>query len=298
MRRIYPIIAITALSLVVNSATAMAVGDGGGSGGEGGLGEDKVYVGAYYEIPGTGEWSHINTGIPDNLTEFMFELKCFEGDVGNILCLNENERFCKAATGGKLVYWFSRLKDSGQAWDPVSPDPSCIYSEKPRDIGDQIRETILTEFQSRPILPGTLALQPSPHTLIGAHTNFYVEATEQVFDFAMFEQDIRIVARPTEYEWNYGDGTVYGPASQAGGPLPPGRWGEETSTSHVYLATGNFQASVTVYFSAEYSINGGPMVPIDGRATVPSAPVAISVWKSESHNVADDCRVNPAGYGC
>ncbi|MCC3265428.1 hypothetical protein [Arthrobacter gengyunqii] len=273
--------------------------EGSGGGGSGDIGNGDVYVGAYYPIPGTGEWASFDTGIPTNPREFMYEPKCFAGDVGDIVCLNENERVCAAGARGKLVYWFTRLKESGNPWalmDP--PNPSCIYAEKPRDVGDQIRENILTEFQSRPIAAGTLSLQPSPHTLIGAHTNFYVEAGEQVFDFVMLEQNIRIVASPSEYEWHYGDRTVYGPASQTGSPLPADRWGEETSTSHVYRETGNYQASVTVHFSAEYSINGGPMVPIDGRAAVPSAPVAISVWKSESHNVADDCRVNPAGYGC
>ena len=114
----------------------------------------------------------------------------------------------------------------------------------------------------------------------------------------MFEQNIRIIAKPTEYEWNYGDGVSYGPAQFSGEPLPEARWGEETPTSHMYRATGDYQASVVVHFSGEYSINGGPMVPIDGRAAVPSDPQTISVWKSESRSVADNCLVNPAGFGC
>ncbi|MBP3043827.1 hypothetical protein KKR91_04300 [Arthrobacter jiangjiafuii] len=157
---------------------------------------------------------------------------------------------------------------------------------------------ILSEFQSRPIAAGSLGMQPSPHTLIGAQTNFYVEAREQTFDFVLLGQDLRIIATPTEYEWTYGDGTSYGPAPFAGGPLPESRWGEKTATSHVYGATGDVQASVVVHFSGEYSINGGPLVPIDGRASVPSAPQTVSVWRSTSNNVADDCLINPAGYGC
>lgn len=74
--------------------------------------------------------------------------------------------------------------------------------------------------------------------------------------------------------------------------------GGSTPTSHVYLETGDYQASVIVHFSGEYSVNGGPLVAIDGRAAVPSEPVSIRVWKSESRNVTDDCLVNPAGFGC
>ena len=296
--KLRPTLTITIVCFTLFSSTLSApaiYADGGGSGG---IGNGEVSVGVYYPIPGSGEWASVQTGIPDDPMEYKFELKCFDEDVGSIECLYENRNECKAAAGGRLVYWFTRLKGDGNAWAPLHPGPSCIYSEKPRDIGDQIRESILSEFQSRPIAPSVLTFQPSPYTLVGAHTHFYVAAGDQTFDFQMLEQNIRIVARPTEYEWDYGDGLVYGPTPLAGAPLPEGRWGEETPTSHVYRETGDYQARVVVYFSGEFSINGGPMVPIEGRAAVPSAPQTISVWKSESRNVADDCIVNPAGFGC
>lgn len=280
-------------TLIATTSSASADGSGGG-----GFDDDDVYVGGYFYIPGTGVWGPIDTGIPDDPNEYKFEYKCWTGDAGDIACLAENEERCTAGEKGRLVYWFFRIKNSGERWSPMDPPLSCIYAEKPRDIGEQIRESILTEFQSRPLESGHLRLQPSPHTLIGAHTNLYVDSGTQVFDFVLFDQNIQIIARPTEYEWNYGDGTAYGPAPFAGASLPEDRWGEETPTSHVYGQTGDFQASVVVYFSGEYSINGGPMVPIDGRATVPSAPQTVSVWKSESRNVADDCLVNPVGFGC
>ena len=296
--KLRPQLTITMVCFTVFSSAVTApalYADGGGSGG---IGNGEVSVGVYYPIPGSGEWASVQTGIPTDPAEYKFELKCFDEDAGSIGCLYENRNACKAAAGGRLVYWFTRLKGSGSDWSSLYSEPSCIYSEKPRDIGDQIRESILSEFQSRPIAPSVLTFQPSPYTLVGAHTNFYVAAGHQTFDFQMLEQNIRIVARPTEYEWDYGDGLVYGPTPLAGAPLPEGRWGEETPTSHVYRETGDYQARVVVYFSGEFSINGGPMVPIEGRAAVPSAPQTISVWKSESRNVADDCIVNPAGFGC
>lgn len=267
-------------------------------GGGGGFGDGEVFGEGYFYIPGTGQWGPIDTGIPADPMEYTFRLKCFDDLTGDIECLAQNQRECKAGPEGRLVYWFKRLKGTTDPWIAHGDDPSCIYSEKPKDVGDLIRESILSEFQSRPIVPGRLSLEPSPHTLVGVQTNFYVTAEEQNFDFSMFDQLIHIIARPTEYEWNYGDSVTYGPAPHAGAPLPQDRWGEKTTTSHSYKTTGDYMASVIVYFSGEYSINGGPMVPIDGRATVPSAPVGIGVWKSDSRSVADDCIVNPAGYGC
>lgn len=40
------------------------------------------------------------------------------------------------------------------------------------------------------------------------------------------------------------------------------------------------------------------MISIEGRAEVDSPSQTLSVWKAESRNVADDCLVNPAGFGC
>ncbi|MER2137015.1 MAG: hypothetical protein ABS909_04040, partial [Arthrobacter sp.] len=146
--------------------------------------------------------------------------------------------------------------------------------------------------------PGTMTLQPSPHTLVGANTNVYVEAQPQVFEMELLGQSIRIEVEPTEYTFDYGDGAAYGPVTTQGAPLPEERWGEQTPTSHAYAQTGDFPVSVTTFFSGEYSVNGGPMIPMDGRAEVASPPQLLSVWRSESRSVADNCLINPAGVGC
>ncbi|WP_423724357.1 PKD domain-containing protein [Arthrobacter gengyunqii] len=90
-------------------------------------------------------------------------------------------------------------------------------------------------------------------------------------------QSVRIQVTPTEYEWNYGDGTIYGPAVWPGNPLPEELIGEVTETSHVYERPGDYYVSVAIYFSGEYSINGGPMIPIDGRALTFPLAQTISV---------------------
>jgi hypothetical protein len=293
MKSLNKFMAVVVLFLLASPLPQANAGSGGG-----GMGDGQVYGESYFFFPGTGEWGTVDTGIPDDPMEYIFRLKCFDDSAGDIACLYENRRACSAGPDGRLVYWFKRLRETTDPWIPHGTGASCIYSEKPKDVGDLIRENILSEFQSQPIMPGNLNMEPSPHTLAGANTNLYASSAEQVFDFLLFDQNIRVIARPTEYEWNYGDGATYGPAPLAGAPLPENRWGEETPTSHVYRETGDFQAWVLIYFSGEYSINGGPMVPIDGRATVPSVPQTVSVWKAESRSVADNCLVNPAGFGC
>ena len=239
--------------------------------------------------------------LSDNLSFviYKYELVCFDENNGDIDCLGSFGIQCNAAPDGRLVWWLRSLRtDPDARWVRVTQAPSCIYSEDPAAFQERLRGEILRAFQEAPIAPGTMTLQPSPHTLIGAHTNVYVNASSQVFEMELLGQSIRIEVEPTEYTFNYGDGTSYGPVSTPGGPLPEARWGEQTSTSHMYSQTGDVPVSITTFFSGEYSVNGGPFVPIDGRATVPSTPQTISVWKSESQSVADDCIENPAGLGC
>lgn len=288
-------IGVTSLCIVLAVGSSAYAGDAGGGWHEGG----SVAGSAYYQDPGTGVWTQVQVGIPNDPMGYRFVPVCFDDEAGNVDCLADNQGACTAGEDGRLVYWYSGLKGTDPAtWTRVEETPSCIYAEEPVDVGQRISEQILTAFQERPIVPGQLMVQPSPHTLVGMETNVYVDAAEQVFEMILLDQSIRIVATPTEYEIAYGDGTVYGPTQAAGAGLPQARWGEHTQTSHMYTASGDYSVTATVHFSGRYSVNGGPEIPIDGRAAVSSVPQVIRVWRAETRSVADNCLVNPNGIGC
>ncbi|WAP51277.1 hypothetical protein OL239_15755 [Arthrobacter sp. ATA002] len=84
------IVSTLAFILVFINVPLASAKDGGGEGG-GGFDDDDVYVGGYYQIPGSGAWGPINIGIPDDPNEYMFEYKCWSDDAGDIACLAENE---------------------------------------------------------------------------------------------------------------------------------------------------------------------------------------------------------------
>ncbi|WP_404321398.1 hypothetical protein [Arthrobacter luteolus] len=273
----------------------------GGGEGEGDLGSEGNVQGSatYYQDPTSGAWATFQVGLADDPLQYRYEAACFDENNGDISCFVRYGIRCDVGPDGRLVWWSSALKgDENPVWERMSEVPTCIYSEDPAAFQERLRGEILRAFQEAPITPGSMTLQPSPHTLIGAHTNVYVEAQPQVFEMQLLGQSIRIEVEPTEYTFDYGDGTTYGPVSAPGGPLPEARWGEPTPTSHMYSQTGDFTVGITTFFSGQYSVNGGPMIPMDGRAEVSSPPQALSVWRSESRNVADNCLVNPAGVGC
>lgn len=254
----------------------------------------------YNYSPDNQVWAAISFGLPDNPVGFRYEPVCFDDqENGDIACLAQYGVSCTAAPDGRLVWWFSGFKDSDPlSWARLGDSPSCIYSEDPAAFEERLRAEVLRAFQQAPIAPGTMILQPSPHTLVGANTNVYVEARPQVFEMNLLGQSIRIEVEPTEYTFDYGDGMSYGPVSTPGASLPEARWGEQTATSHIYSQTGDFAVTVMTFFSGAYSVNGGPMISMDDRAEVASLPQLLSVWRSESLNVADNCMINPAGVGC
>ena len=120
VKYLLPLISI----LIINFITIdFTIAHAEGTGGRGGVGKDKVYVGAYYQDPGSGEWVAFDTGIPEDIWEYRFELKCFDDLFGDIDCLNQNKIACKA--GGEwstciLVYEIERW---GCGMAPKIPGP-------------------------------------------------------------------------------------------------------------------------------------------------------------------------------
>lgn len=260
---------------------------------------NKSGVGVWRYDPGAGVWVDAPGSISEDPNAYKFEYLCLDEAKNDfdIACLGGAVR-CDEASEGRPVRWYASLKIfSPPIWSAIRPD-RCVYTEKPDDVLGKIAAQIQTKFEQLPINAGNSTIQPSPHTLKGAETNFYAEALEQSFNVNMLGQRVAIVAKPVQYTWNYGDGTSLGPTTTPGGPLPENRWGEKTATSHIYTQTGEFPVVLTTHFQGTYSVNGGPPLPIPGQGQFSAPPQTLSVWRSITRNYADDCLQNPQGQGC
>ncbi|MHA7207490.1 PKD domain-containing protein [Arthrobacter sp. MDT1-65] len=182
---------------------------------------------------------------------------------------------------------------------------SCMYPGQPPEPpieGGVIPEELpivitLEEFQKQPVLAATILSQPSNFGLRNAHSNIYAEAQEQEFAFDFQDASIVLKARPVSYRWDYGDGFST-TTSTPGGPIIENAFNTPTATSHQYARTGDFQVTVTTFFAGDYSVDGGPFQPVAGEAAVVSAPHLMSIWRTQSHQVSQDCLENPTGIGC
>ena len=265
-------------------------------------GEDTVDVGGWTVDAGTGRfvWAEPGTVRADP-HQYKYELQCHLGggdfDTDCLAVLVD----CKNGPDGKdgiPVVWLKAPAGVPNPTWTFHSGPTCLFDPRPEDLLSRIAAVIQTEFQRLPVAAGSVTAQPSPHTLRGAETNFFAEAAQQQFDITILAQKVHVVAKPVQYTWNYGDGTVFGPQPSMGGPLPQERWGEKTRTSHVYTATGDFRVVLTTHFQGTYSVNGGPPLPIPGQGQFSSPPQTVSVWRSITRNYADDCLRNPQGQGC
>jgi hypothetical protein len=266
-------------------------------------GEDTVDIGGWTIDPGSGQfvWAQPGGAPIADPYQYKYELQCHlgGGDFDTVCLAGLVD--CKNGPDGEdgiPVVW---LKAPAGIADPswtYHSGPTCLFDPRPVDLLPRIAAMIQTEFQRLPVSAGTVTAQPSPHTLRGADTNFFGNATEQQFDITILAQQVHVAAKPVAYTWNYGDGAVLGPQAGAGGPLPQERWGEKTPTSHVYTQTGDFLVVLTTHFRGTYSVNGGPPLPIPGEGIFSSPPQPVSVWRTITRNYADDCLQNPQGQGC
>ncbi|WP_120520524.1 hypothetical protein [Arthrobacter celericrescens] len=268
---------------------------------EGGLVGGAATADATKDVPqnkATDVVNQINVGDP----EFIFRSQriCTSGDTNplGIHCGWLNSR-CTEKPGGYVVSWEYRRRDS-PTWQ-LFQDNACVYPGDPTDrpAGPARPAFSITEFRSLPLKPAKIVTQPGRHTLKGAYTNVYAEVDDQGFSPRLAGKVISVRAHPSSFAWNYGDGTAKTLTIQ-GGPLRPDQaeLDSETRTSHVYAGTGDYNISVTTTYTGEYSVDGGPWIPIIGTAQVNSPPVPMSVWRTETHLAAENCLENPQGWAC
>ncbi|RKQ36635.1 PKD domain-containing protein [Kocuria tytonis] len=178
----------------------------------------------------------------------------------------------------------------------------CVADAQAADADDSgyvpLPVFTLEDFQRLAVAPAENHVQPAPDTLKNMNTNVFAVAQPQTFTTTLGGYPVAVRAYPVQYTWNYGDGTTLGPTPLSGAPLPDGAWDVPTDTSHVYARTGDYSVTLTTSFYGEYNIADTGWQPVAGYNQVVSPAVGLSVWRATVHNVADDCRSNPAGVGC
>jgi hypothetical protein len=243
----------------------------------------------------------------DDGIDYTYVRTCLAGSRDNLdpgSCPRINAQ-CDAQEDGVLVDWIEVDNNVQPAMQTPTGRSSCMYPGEPpappiegAAAAEEAPIVItLEEFEKQPVLAAVIVSQPSNFGLRNAHSNLYADAQEQEFTFEFQDAAIVLKARPVSYQWNYGDGTT-ALTTNPGGPVAGDAFDTQTPTSHQYQETGDFDLTLTTYFAGDYSVDGGPFQPVAGEAAVVSAPHLMSIWRTEGHNVSENCIENPTGIGC
>lgn len=155
--------------------------------------------------------------------------------------------------------------------------------------------TISDLAQFRPIV-GELVVEPDGWGVVGTPTNFYATAETHTMDGTLFDAPIQVRWTPSEFHFDYGDGTTE--ATTASGTA----WGSdatwsETSTSHTYATRDDVTAGLTVVFTAEVDAGTG-WFPVPGTLPVAAPAQTVKIFEVSTVLTNGDCLANPRAPGC
>jgi hypothetical protein len=144
----------------------------------------------------------------------------------------------------------------------------------------------VADFRRLPLPPGKVVVQPgNGRTLVNVPTNVMVQAPQAVLTTTVLGAPVRVRATAVRYRWSFGDGQVLD-------TVDPGAAFPDLRTTHTYLVRGKASLGLVTSYEGEYSIAGGPWLPVDGVAQVASAPVVLTVVETRAEVVPDPL---PAG---
>ncbi len=169
-----------------------------------------------------------------------------------------------------LYCWESSTGQLADAWW-VTYDPANPFGP----IG--AAERALDEARRRLVLPAPeIRMAPprgTPH-LVGVPSWFWVDAwLEQEASAGLTGVVSTVTARPTDIDWDPGDGTgVFrcegpGEAWQPGGGQPP--------CGHTYTASGSYTVTATISWETSWSATTGEGGPLEALSTTATWPLVV-----------------------
>ncbi|KQT94133.1 hypothetical protein ASG49_04270 [Marmoricola sp. Leaf446] len=136
----------------------------------------------------------------------------------------------------------------------------------------QVTEAMVLEaFRRVPVPELRSQSQPGDKTLVNFDTIFFTEAEPLTRDVTILGQDVRLQIEPSEFTWLHGDGTST-TTSTAGAPYPSKEIVHRYADAHVTV-----EHRVVVTWTAQWSLNGGPLQPVDGTVTTTGPTTALRV---------------------
>lgn len=119
---------------------------------------------------------------------------------------------------------------------------------------------VLEAFRRIPLPAPATVVQPAGRTLVNLDTVFHTDAGSFDRTITLLGQQVHLAIRPSSFSWGFGDGSTTTTTT-------PGAAYPSKLVVHRYQdADTGVDTHVVITWSADYSVDGGPMQPVPGTA--------------------------------
>jgi hypothetical protein len=204
------------------------------------------------------------------------------GTVRDVLCPGAVTLCQNGGPANSVLYWFFTgppgvANPAPGQWTLTSS--RCLTADQVP--GRAVPAFSAADFRRLPLPAGAVLTEPVDHrTLINIETNVLAQAPPVVLTTRLLGFGVRVRATATRYRWSFGDGGTLDTAD-------PGAHYPDLRTTHTYLTSGVYQLGLITTYRGEYSVGGGPWIPIDGTAQVVSQPVQVTAYEAHAHLITD-----------
>lgn len=215
---------------------------------------------------------------------------CFLRDLGGVTAFAES-----CDEGHQLAYAGIECEDDEQAvgalfeqrreangWSDAAlvEDESCL-AESRQQI--DIPAAATKAFQEMQITPSEVNVQPPDGwTLVNVDTIAFTERQPRTMSTSLFGIPVEIRAVPSNYSWDFGDGSAPLVTSDPGAPYPA------HTVAHAYTMTGEAAISLTTTWHGQFRLAGEPTwYDVAGEATTVSSSGSLEILEARARLVED-----------
>ncbi|MGI5188706.1 hypothetical protein ACQEVI_11260 [Promicromonospora sp. CA-289599] len=215
---------------------------------------------------------------------------CFLRDLGGATAFAES-----CDEGRQLAYAGIECEDDEQAvgalfeqrreangWSGAAlvEDESCL-AERRQQI--DIPAAAAKAFQEMKIAPSEVNVQPPDGwTLVNVDTIAFTERQPRTMSTSLFGMPVEIRAVPSNYSWDFGDGSAPLVTSDPGAPYPA------HTVAHAYTKTGDAVISLTTTWHGQFRLAGEPTwYDVAGEGTTVSSSGSLEILEARARLVED-----------
>ncbi|MFC8796265.1 PKD domain-containing protein [Promicromonospora sp. NPDC057138] len=176
---------------------------------------------------------------------------------------------------------FEQRRESGGWSDAAMVEEESCLAEQRQQV--DIPAAAARAFQEMQIAPSEVNVQPPDGwTLVNVDTIAFTENQPRTMSTSLFGMPVEIRALPTNYSWNFGDGSTPLVTTDPGAPYPA------HTVAHAYAKPGSATISLTTTWHGQFRLAGEPTWhDVAGEGTTVSSSGSLEILEARARLVED-----------